>query len=238
MKQFVTILAGLALVATPAMADFFIPGNFNGWDNTTPMTETSAGSGIWTYDVPTQSAGDGLLMDILSESGNWDSKVYGSGNQWAVADAAGTNTITLDANVYADGWYPVENRVGVAYEANTSWTAVGNWQHLIAGGGDWTNNHPGTLMTDQGGGIYLYETNLLPAGGYEYKAVVTGSWDSIGGNSRNVNSDNFGFTVDNDFDTVKFYVDVLAGTLKVDVVPEPASLSLLALGALALIRRR
>lgn len=237
MKQAVAILASVALMATPALADFYIPGTFNGWDNTTPMTETSAGSGVWEYGVPAQNPGDNLLMDILSVSGDWNSKVHPSGNQWAKADAAGTNTITLDTNAAGDGWYPDAMRVGVAFEPATTWTAVGDWQDQVAGGGQWDFSHPGTAMNDMGGGIYMYEATLNP-GIWQYKAVQTGTWDAIGGNSRNVNADNFGFETTAVNPIARMWVNVFAGTVKVDVVPEPASLALVSLGLLALIRRR
>ena len=203
--------------------ELYAPGEPNGWDNTTSMPETGGDTNIFAYSydpnfVDSEDPNSHTRFDILRISGDWDSKIHGSGNQWfSKPHVPQMITITLDANTYDDGWLPVENRVGVSWEdPNKTWTAVGSFQSEAAGGGDWDNAHPGTLMTARGGGIYTYDTELLPAGTYEWKAVVTGSWDSIGGNSRNVNSDNSSFTVDNDFDPVTLYVNVLQGTLKVE----------------------
>ena len=142
------------------------------------MIETALGSGIWEYtwtgfsdaELPTK-------FDILSVSGDWDSKVHSAGNQWVTPDSAGGNTLSLDENTYADGWFPETNRVGVASELASSWTAVGNWQNQV-GGGDWDNGNPSTAMNGaDGGGIHSL-TVALSEGNYDYKAVKTGWWDA------------------------------------------------------------
>lgn len=229
MRKICGLTLVLALVGAPAFADAFIPGAFNGWDNTTPMTETAPGSGIYTYSIPTQTADTFQNFLLLTESGNWDAKYIPSGDQWMVTDGAGNQTITLDTNTYADGWYPEQNRVGVTSEQG-SWTAVGDWQ-------GWDNSNPATAMSSQGGGIYMYSTGVLTPGEHYFKAVKTGSWDAIGADSRSVNANNFAFTTDAVMDSANLYVDALNGVIKVELVPEPASLLLLGLAGL-LIRRR
>jgi hypothetical protein len=222
----VTVAALTVLLPTlPAMGDFFSPGNINGWDATTPMVETSSGSGIWEYSWTGSSSPE--IFDILATSGDWDSKVWLSGNQWVTPDAAG-NTLILDANTYSDGWFPAANRVGVASESATSWTAVGDWQSQI-GGADWDNANANTAMSDLGGGIYGFSATLSP-GTYQYKAVVTGTWDAIGGSSRNVNSDNFEFTTAGGI--VDMRVNVLDGTIQ--VIPEPSTIGLLGIAGLGM----
>ncbi|HPF39984.1 MAG TPA: PEP-CTERM sorting domain-containing protein [Phycisphaerae bacterium] len=236
MKTFVKALAIVVLIAAPAHADFFSPGTPNGWDFNLAMTETFAGSGIWEYSWTGQAANNFETFDILSEGGNWDSKVHPAGNQWAVSDGSGAGTISLDTNTYADGWLPDTNRVKVAAEPNTAWVAAGNFQPQL-GAGDWDNASAITAMSDQGGGIFLFEATLVP-GNYSWKPVVSGSWDSISTNSRNVNTNNIDFSTDAVNNHVEMWVDVLNGTVKTVVTPEPATLALLGFGALALIRRR
>lgn len=236
MKTLLSALAVVVLIAAPAHADFFSPGTPNGWDFNVGMTETFAGSGIWEYSWTGQAANNRELFDILSEGGNWDSKVHPAGNQWAYSDGSGAGTLILDTNTYNDGWLPDTNRVKVTNEPNTNWTAAGSFQSQVAGG-DWDNTNAATAMTDQGGGIFKFEATLAP-GDYAWKPVVTGSWDSISTNSRNVNSDNINFTTDATNNHVEMWVDVLNGTVKTVITPEPATLALLGFGALALIRRR
>jgi hypothetical protein len=87
------------------------------------------------------------------------------------------------------------------------------------GGSDWNNADPVTAMATQGGGIYLFEDAMPVAGDYEWKAVVTGSWDSISWDARSINTANMAFNVPNDGDTLKLYVDALVGRVKVEVQP-------------------
>ena len=229
----------LLIVTTPSMAAFFSPGEPNGFDFNTPMTETFGGSGIWEYSWTGFVDADSTKFDILSVAGDWDSKVHDSGNQWVTPDGSDGNTIILDTNAAGDGWFPNTNRVKVASEDNANWTAVGDWQNQI-GGGDWDNANVNTVMSDQGGGIFGFSAVLVPDS-YQYKAVTTGTWDAIGGTSRNINSDNFGFTTFGSQTSVEMLVNTIDGTVRVNVTPEPSSILLIGAGAislLALYRRR
>ena len=230
------VVLGIFCCTISARGDFFSPGVPNGWDPTTPMTETAPGSGIWEY-AWTGTPDDPTLFDILSVSGDWNSKVHPSGNQWVTPDGSGGNTLILDTNSAGDGWFPDVNRVQVASESVTTWTAVGDWQDENGGSGDWNNADPLTSMTDMGGGIYSF-MSTLPAGTYQYKAVKTGSWDAIGANSRNVNADNLEFTTTAGQNMAEMLVNIFDGSVRVNVIPEPAALGLMSAGAALLVLRR
>jgi len=92
-------------------------------------------------------------------------------------------------------------------------------------------------MTAMGCGVYQYQQTLAP-GWYQWKAVVTGSWDAIGDDFRGVNANTTWFEVTAANPIAVFEVDALTGIERVYTTPEPASLALLLCGLLVLARRR
>ena len=234
MRRVLTVVA-VAMCCGPAWAVIATPhvaGDFQGWDpGSNPMAETVLGSGIWTRSYTGLTPG---RYEFKITDGTW-SNSYPGPNSWLTTDAAGNVTISYDTNTYADGWSPTTERLGLSTDPG-AWTAVGNWQALV-GGSDWTNNSPATSMVAQGGGVYKF-TAVLPPGTYDWKAVVTGSWDSISWDNRSTNTANWSFTTDAVNNTAVFSVNALAGTARVEVVPEPATAGLVLLGAVGLIARR
>ena len=223
----------VCFLAVPAMAQWppaqpYLAGDFNGWNAAGDiMTETSPGSGIWTKSF--NGWGVGERHEFKVTDGTWTNNYPGSGNSWFYIGGDGNATVTYDSTTYADGWLPVADRIGLSVDPG-SWTAVGDWQ-------GWVNNNPATAMVAQGGGIYKYQQVLAP-GSYQYKAVFTGTWDAIGIDSRGVNSATLPFTTDAVNDTAIFWVNAATGAIKLDLVPEPATLGMLLIGGLALLRRR
>ena len=229
------ILAVLAWTALPAMAidTPHLAGDFQGWDpGADAMTETGVDTGI--YEAIVSGLDPSSRHEFKITNGTWDETVPGP-NSWFFADGAGDITITYDSNTYDDGWSPSVDRLILSTDPGT-WTAVGNFQSFF-GGGDWDNANPFTAMTPMGGGIYMFEATGLPEGTYDWKAVVTGSWDAISWDARSVNAANMQFTIDGDNPAANLYVDSFGGTVKVELIPEPASLLGLTLLGL-LIRRR
>ena len=94
-------------------------------------------------------------------------------------------------------------------------------------------------MTSLGGGIYEY--TLTAVGSWNWKPVVTGTWDSISWDNRSVGTSDWGFTVGVGQEA-NLFVNALAGTAEIEIVtvPEPTSVALMGLGGLALwvFRRR
>ena len=162
--------------------------------------------------------------------GDWNWSTPGSGNSWLYTDSSGSVTITYDANTYNDGWVSATGRIGVNVDPGT-WTAVGDWQ-------GWNNANSATAMTSIGGGIYELQYDIATPGSYQYKAVDTGSWDAIGSDARSVNGSTLGFTTTVANQDVDFFVNAPAGTIMTELVPEPATLSLLGLGLMASVLRK
>lgn len=91
-------------------------------------------------------------------------------------------------------------------------------------------------MVDLGGGIYAI-TQTFDAGNWDVKPIVTGSWDGIGTEGRSMDAWNYNLSLA-EASEVTVSVDAFTGTMKVEIVPEPASMALLGLGSLLISRRR
>ncbi len=214
----------VACMAVPSLADYYVAGDFNGW-NAAGNVMTDMGSGVWKVDLNMTPGRHEFKVTIGDWSQNWP----GSGNSWLFTDPAGNISITFNANDIQDGWRGNWGRMGLSVDPGT-WTAVGDWQ-------GWNNGDPATAMAPLGGGIYQYQQALLP-GWYQWKAVVTGSWDAIGDDFRGVNANTTWFEVTAENPIAVFEVNALDGIERVYTIPEPASLLLATLGGLALRRRR
>lgn len=228
MKKLLISLAAAALIL-PAMAappPYYLAGDFNGWNPAgNLLTETILGSGIWQTTINTGSG----RHEFKITGGDW-SWNYPGPNSWLYAPADGNITITFDANTYSDGWSSTSQRIGLSADPG-NWTAVGSFE-------GW--NNAAANMTSLGGGIYVCQ--VTAPGSWDWKAVVTGTWDSISWDSRSVGTANWAFTV-NPGEVANLYVDALKGVAKVEilVVPEPSTLALLGCGlaaGLCWLRRR
>ncbi len=228
MKQLFVCAAVSALVlsAVAAPPPYYIAGDFNGWNAAgNLMTETGPGSGIWRLDLTGVSPG---RHEFKITGGDW-SWNYPGPNSWFCAPASGSLSITFDLNTYADGWLSASQRIGLSVDPG-SWTAAGDFQ-------GW-NNAAGN-MVPVGGGIHRYQTVLSP-GEHKWKAVVTGTWDSISLDNRSVGTADYVFTVVPGAELTTFWVDALAGTVKLEMqpIPEPSALALALCGVAALVLRR
>ena len=227
MKRMICGLMVLAVVAicVPVEASYYVAGGFNSWGvDSDIMTDNGDG----TYSLTVTGLDAGYRSEFKITDGTWTNAVPGA-NSWFYADENGEMTITLDTNTYADGWNTDTNRI-ILSDAPTTWTIAGDMN-------GWSNSDTASAMTDLGNGIYLYSATLA-AGTYYCKPVVTGTWDSIGWYERSINTSNLSITTYEGMEDVNIYVDALNGTVKVEMIPEPATMGLLGLGGLLLRRRK
>jgi hypothetical protein len=200
--------------AAPAAPSFYLAGDWNGW-NATGTLMTDLGGGLWQANL----TGLPGRHEFKVTGGDWSQNWPGSGNSWLLADPFGNVTVTFNANSFTDGWRGDWGRIGLNVDPG-NWTAVGDWQ-------GW--NNLGNAMTPVGGGIYSFQQALAP-GWYQWKAVVTGTWDGIGDDFRGVNANTTWFEITAANPVALFEVNAFAGTTRVSVVPEPAITALLLLG--------
>lgn len=226
MKKTLLILAtvGFGLSALAAPPPYYIAGDFNGWNPAGMlMTETSPGSGVWQASLNT---GSGRHEFKITE-GDWTWN-YPGPNCWLYAPPSGDITITYDTTTHADGWLSASQRIGLSSDPGV-WTVAGDFE-------GW-NNSAGN-MTPAGGGLFDLQQVLTP-GPHAWKAVVTGSWDSISLDNRSVGTADYTFNVVAGAELCTFWVDPLQGAVKLDMtaVPEPSTLALLACGIAAVLLR-
>lgn len=215
MKKWIVFLF---CVMTPliAQADFYVAGDFNGW-NAAGNIMTNNG-GLWSVTVG--SFTPGARGEWKVTIGDWSQTWPGSGNAWYVADGSGNVTFRFNANTLSDGWVPSTNIPSFAPPAATNYVAVGDFQ-------SWNNNDSACYLKDDGtqlgdvagDGIYVLNKTFAAAGWYQFKVVKAASWDAIGDDGLGVNSNTTWFEVTSAGQVIRFRCDVNNCRNKLDKGP-------------------
>lgn len=206
MKKYLVMLmvaAVLGLVVPASAQQYYLAGVFNGWTSDgTLMIEISPG--IWSATI--SGFAPGSRSEFKVTDGTWDWSYPGQ-NSWFYADASGVVTVTFNTNTVSDGWLPAQNRLTLSADPG-NWTVAGGFQ-------GWDNANPATTMTSLGRGVHMYMLSAsLTPGFYEFKPVLTGTWDSLTVVERSVGTPNMSVTLTEGFDVVNLYVDALKGAVR------------------------
>jgi len=209
----------LAFLAAPALADYYVAGDFNGWNPAgTPMVEGPPGT--WSALITGAPGRHEWKVTI----GDWSQSWPGDNARADFGD--GTITLYFYPGAHADGWFPLENRVGYQDLGIHGWEVMGSFN-------GWTE--PVVQLTPMGGGLYQGDYIVPDPGTYWFKFRRIGDWDiSIGYDFSNYWHD-IQWTTNQPNELMRFMLDLPHG--RWTVIPEPASLLGLLLGA-ALLRRR
>lgn len=147
-------------VGTGNEQSVLLAGSFNDWktDGDGKIALTKGENNVWSV---TKTLPDGQHPYKFVVDGKW------------VTDPLNPNTI--------DDGYGGKNSVVAVGNTVTQpvprvVTLVGSLQDELGASKEWDPAAPETQMTDEGDGLYTF-TGKLPAGTYEYKIAINGSWD-------------------------------------------------------------
>jgi len=233
MKKIYTVFIFLFFAMVANAQVWNAAGAFNGWNN----------AGNQLYDDGTNGdlvASDGIFSaDItIATPGRYEWKVtawadwgttFPSSNSWLITTTPNQVVkITFNTNTYADGWSPTVNIINANDMPADPIVAVGQLQSPT----QWTNNGTEVMLDDglngdslAGDGIYCWRKVIATPGTYQWKVVVSGSWDSWGLDGRSINGANATITTVNPNDTVYLYFNKMTGRIRATNYPLPVELS-------------
>lgn len=174
-------------VGTGEEQSVLLVGSFNDWqtDGEKKIELTKESDHIWSV---TKTLSNGTYMYKFVVDENW-------------------MTDPLNNNKTDDG-YGGKNSVvvvGQPVEQQRTITLVGNLQDEFGHTSEWDPKATATIMTHEGNGLYTF-TGTLPAGTYEYKIAINGSWDeNYGAGGRN--GGNISFTLEKETEVTFYYHD-------------------------------
>jgi len=223
------LVAALVLsMASAAMAQpWYVRGTFNSWSGTgTPMTWDGT---RFAASIDTTGFTPGSPLEFKVTEDDWDPN-FPPTNVFTYWPVDSFFDVFFYPGTTNDGWLPTDNRVG--YE-----NSFGGWQVMGSFNG-WSTP---INMTHAGNGFYYADVTVPGPGVYEFKfrqPGVNGDWWSNIGIHFGENAPNATFEAWGGPETHRFELDLPGGRYRSYYIPEPATLVLLALGGMALLRRR
>lgn len=222
------VFLAVGVTGAMAQAQYYLRGDFNGWDLSNPMTPMGSGH----YMATRTGLTPGSLYEFKVANESWSENAPGS-NARTAANANGELIVHLFTGFpFGDGWMPDNNwwRVGYDDPLQFGWDILGSFD-------GWAN--PIANMTNMGGGLYMADVAIAP-GDYEFKFRKAGDWGvSIGGDFGN-GAGNATLHVGASDPMIRFELDLPNGRWRTGVVPEPMTMLglLVGLGALAARRKK
>lgn len=221
MKKFYTVFLFLLLSIVTSAQVWNAAGAFNGWNN----------AGNQLYDDGTNGdlvAGDGIFSAniTIAAAGRYEWKVtawaswataFPPANSWVITTTPNQVVkFTFNTNTLIDIWQPSTNIVNANDMPADPIVAVGQLQSPV----QWTNNGTEVMHDDgldgdvvAGDGIYCWHKVVVTPGTYQWKPVVSGSWDGWGTDSRNINAANATVTTTNPNQNVYLYFNKNTGRI-------------------------
>ena len=196
MKKLLTIFTFLLISISVHAQAWAVAGGFNGWCNTCDGLyddgthgDAVAGDGIFTGQVTIATPGRYEWKATLWA--NWNTAFPVTGNSWVITTTSNqVVTFTFNSNTINDNWLPNLNIINANDMPAGPIVAAGDHQ-------GWNNAGAQVMLDDgldgdavAGDGIYTWHTVVASPGNYNWKPVVSGSWDGWGADNRSVNSNN------------------------------------------------
>ncbi len=172
--------------------------------NLTTWMKDRDGDGIYTYQTAAIPPGTWEYKVALNES--WDENYPASNRTFTVPYPGAIVTFSFDS-ASKDVSETVTPLVAQP-PTGLLVTFPGNYAEAAGLGSNWDPANEQTRGTDANNdGVWKFVTNRIPAGSYEFKVTVGGSWAENYGLGGRRDGPNVPFTVSQDGQTVHFYYD-------------------------------
>lgn len=145
----------------------------------------------------------------------------GSPDNWFKVDGAGTGTLSVDRNMYDDGFFPSTDRITFSTDtAFLGYYATGSWETEAGGAMDNSGGVPAFQMSNMGGDLWGVDVTISDPGTYSWKATADDGVQPLsayqfqwGNNGRNNSAEEYSFVTVVDNQDVTFLLDLAKGAI-------------------------